>query len=48
MKLKIRNPFYWVKKDDPETVKVVCFHCGAIYRVGYKEIRVANYCSMCK
>jgi hypothetical protein len=48
MKLKIRNPFYWVERNESELVKVVCYRCGAVYHVGYGQIRVVNYCSVCK
>jgi uncharacterized Zn finger protein len=45
--LKIRNPFYVVKEKKP-TVQVLCYHCGAVYRVGFNQLRSPNYCNTCK
>lgn len=38
-----RNP-----KDGKDKVSVLCFHCGRMYDVGYKNVRTANYCNNCR
>jgi len=48
MKLKIRNPFYFAGEDKTGFVKVLCYHCGNVVNLFYKNIRVNNYCSECK
>jgi len=41
-KLKKREP----KRGD--VIKVACHHCGKVYDIAMKNIRVGNYCSTCR
>ena len=34
-------------KNKP-TVSVLCYHCGRMYEVGYKNVRTSNYCNNCR
>ena len=35
-------------KPKPEIVTVTCYGCARTFRVGVAQVRVYNYCSMCK
>lgn len=45
MKLKIRNPFYFIEN---EWTSVNCFHCGKEFIMYIPNIRVSNYCMECE
>jgi len=47
MKLRIRNPFYFVETKDDWT-PINCFHCGKKYIIYIPSIRALNYCTECK
>ena len=45
MKLRIRNPFYFIEDD---WTSINCFHCGRKFVMYIPSIRVYNYCLECE
>ena len=48
MKLRIRNPFYFVKGNDSDVIEVFCHRCSNKFFVYRANLRVINYCWRCK
>jgi len=43
--LRVRNPFYFTPN---KFATVNCFHCGKLFTISVPNLRVNNYCGVCK
>ena len=44
---KLRSPIVFVKKER-KLVSVGCFSCAAVFQVAKENLRVVNYCGVCR